>query len=251
MKYLHPRFLFRRYEIIRRLRSGKRFLEIGPGDLALAVDLLSWFEGGTLIDFNTSDVHAIFDELPENQRRRLDLVIADFSEYETVGEQFDCVVACEVLEHIEDDAAALRKMRDLLAPGGQLLLSVPASMRLWSTDDEIVGHFRRYERSELRRKLQDAGFLSAEIVCYGFPFQNLVRLVRIGLARRQYSVKGKWDLRTQSQQSAFMVKRSPVLNLASLIVNKYSLYPFSVLASVFNDLDLSDGYVATATRGAG
>ena len=52
----------------------------------------------------------------------------------------------DVLEHIEDDAGALAAARDALAPGGRLLLTVPAMPCLWSRHDEANCHFRRYTR---------------------------------------------------------------------------------------------------------
>ncbi len=55
----------------------------------------------------------------------------------------DLVVAFDVLEHILDDAAALREVERVLRPGGCLLVTVPADMDLWSAHDEAVGHVRR------------------------------------------------------------------------------------------------------------
>jgi SAM-dependent methyltransferase len=68
------------------------------------------------------------------------------------------LVALAVLEHLDDDAAALREWRRVLAPDGHLLLTVPAYPFLWSEHDEALQHKRRYTMSELRRKLATAGF---------------------------------------------------------------------------------------------
>src|SRR5256885_1460028 len=75
-----------------------------------------------------------------------------------VAERLDTVVCLNVLEHIEDDAASLRAMHDLLRPGGRLVLLVPALRALYGTLDEALGHFRRYVPDELRAKLSAAGF---------------------------------------------------------------------------------------------
>src|SRR5881296_1444642 len=74
------------------------------------------------------------------------------------AERLDTVVCLNVLEHVENDGASLRAMRDLLAPGGRLVLLVPALRALYGTLDEALGHFRRYVPAELREKLGDAGF---------------------------------------------------------------------------------------------
>jgi len=59
-------------------------------------------------------------------------------------ERFDLVCAFEVLEHIEDDAAAVKEWSSRLRPAGWLLLSVPAGPDQYGPWDELVGHFRRY-----------------------------------------------------------------------------------------------------------
>jgi SAM-dependent methyltransferase len=223
-------------------------LEVGPGDLGLAQELLAKFVNGVLIDFNDTEVRKIYDELPLPDRQRLKLIIGDFSQYDRFESKFDCVVACEVAEHIEDDRSFLRRTNELLLDGGQLILSVPAHMKYWSVDDVIVGHYRRYEKQELYQKLSEAGYVQINIISYGYPFQNLIRLGRIALAKLQYGEKGNWEKKKQSQQSAFMVKRKAYINLVGLFLNKYTLYPFCLLSSLFNGLDLAEGYVVSAFK---
>lgn len=70
----------------------------------------------------------------------------------------DLVYSFNVLEHIEDDAAALAALRRVLKPGGRLLLYVPAFMALYSAMDRRVGHLRRYTKTTLRDVVLDAGF---------------------------------------------------------------------------------------------
>jgi len=65
----------------------------------------------------------------------------------------DVIVMHDVLEHIEDDHAAVRRLRRLLRPGGQLILSVPALPSLFGMHDEELGHCRRYTRKSLRAAL--------------------------------------------------------------------------------------------------
>lgn len=74
------------------------------------------------------------------------------------AERLHTVVCLNVLEHIEDDRASLSAVRDLLRPGGRLVLLVPALPALYGALDQALGHFRRYERRELCGKLGDARF---------------------------------------------------------------------------------------------
>jgi SAM-dependent methyltransferase len=64
---------------------------------------------------------------------------------------FDCVVATDVLEHIEDDCAAFRKLVRHVSPGGLVIITVPAGQWLFGYHDEALGHFRRYSSASLRK----------------------------------------------------------------------------------------------------
>jgi SAM-dependent methyltransferase len=74
------------------------------------------------------------------------------------GAPFDSVVCLNVLEHIADDAAALRRLREQLKPGGRVVLVVPALKALYGEMDRAIHHHRRYEREELVERVRAAGF---------------------------------------------------------------------------------------------
>lgn len=83
----------------------------------------------------------------------------------------DLLYTLNVLEHIEDDVAALQICYDKIKPGGRLLIYVPAFQILYSSMDRNVGHFRRYTRIALSEKVRAAGFriIKNEYVdCAGF-----------------------------------------------------------------------------------
>jgi SAM-dependent methyltransferase len=79
---------------------------------------------------------------------------------------FDAVVALDVLEHIDDDAAAAREIGRVLAPGGALYISVPAYQSLWSGHDVALMHRRRYVARQLEQVLRDSGGLQIERLTY-------------------------------------------------------------------------------------
>jgi SAM-dependent methyltransferase len=73
---------------------------------------------------------------------------------------FDAVVSCNVLEHLEDDVAALERMGSLLKPGGRLGLFVPGGgERLYGTLDALDRHYRRYTPARLAERLEQARML--------------------------------------------------------------------------------------------
>jgi SAM-dependent methyltransferase len=73
-------------------------------------------------------------------------------------DSFDLAVSLDVIEHLEDDRGALRELRRVVAPGGALLVTVPAYQWLWSAHDEINHHHRRYNRRMLTRAATEAGW---------------------------------------------------------------------------------------------
>jgi len=94
---------------------------------------------------------------------------------------FDLAVLLDVLEHIDDDGAALRRVAAVLKLGGCLLLTVPAFPFLWSGHDELHAHRRRYRRHELAGKIASAGLNVRCVSCFNtwlFPAIAAARLVR-------------------------------------------------------------------------
>lgn len=73
------------------------------------------------------------------------------------NEKFDLVCLFDVLEHIEEDFTTLVALKNLVADGGKILLTVPAYQWLWSRHDEFLHHKRRYSAPDLRKKLVAAG----------------------------------------------------------------------------------------------
>jgi len=92
-------------------------------------------------------------------------------------ERFDLAVCLDVIEHLEDDHAALVELRRVVAPGGALLVTVPAYPWLWSSHDTVNQHQRRYTRRSLLRAAEAAGW-RAQRVTY---FNSLLLPVAIAM----------------------------------------------------------------------
>ena len=129
-------------------RPGDRVLDIGAGIGTFARELAA----------RGYDVHCV--EPDPVQAACITAAGLDVStDVENIRDgTIDFIYTLNVLEHIEDDTAALRQWRAKLKPGGRILIYVPAFPVLFSSMDRKVGHFRRYTRAELESKVSASGF---------------------------------------------------------------------------------------------
>jgi ubiquinone/menaquinone biosynthesis C-methylase UbiE len=94
------------------------------------------------------------------------------------ADSVDCVTALDVLEHVEHDAAAVREFHRVLRPGGVAVITVPASMALWSDWDVALHHFRRYDRASLAALFPAADWKREHVNYTNFAVFPAVWLVR-------------------------------------------------------------------------
>jgi SAM-dependent methyltransferase len=92
------------------------------------------------------------------ERGLLDVRLGALEKLPFADASFDLVTALDVVEHLDDDLAALREIGRVLRPGGQLLMTVPAHRFLWGDQDEVNMHKRRYVAAEVRDRLTATGF---------------------------------------------------------------------------------------------
>jgi len=146
----------------RRFREylGARVLEVGSGigtitrELEPGRELLIALE---VEPFYVERLRNLFRGKPHVRPYLSDVALADWEALR--AERLDTIVLSNVLEHIPDDAAAVRRFRQVLAPGGRVLVLVPALEQLFGSLDQAVGHHRRYTPATLRAVLEENGFL--------------------------------------------------------------------------------------------
>jgi SAM-dependent methyltransferase len=212
-------------------------LEIGAGEGALAVRLASAYT------YTGIEPDARAREKAGRRLARLaqgELVLRDLSEVDP-GKRFDLVCAFEVLEHIEDDEAALREWRGLLAPSGMLLLTVPAGRRRFGPADALVGHCRRYEEESLRDLLEKVGFRIVRLECFGFPLGYLLETLRHIAASRGLQDP---DAAERSRRSGRWLQPPEQLAFATRFVTA----PFRALDRVLPPETPGTSLVALASR---
>ncbi len=113
-----------------------------------------------LARFGTVDAIEIDDAARRIASERLGRPIDDAPLPELPGvarATYDLIAVLDVIEHIGDDVAALSTMATCLAPGGKILITVPAHRWMWSAHDVVNHHHRRYSKSSLRKAIEHAG----------------------------------------------------------------------------------------------
>jgi len=140
------------------------FLEVGCGKGDVSAHLAAKGWRGLAVDFSAPAValaRATLAQYPDVTVRQEGL--------ESLTGRYACILMWDVLEHIDDDRAALRAVSRLLEPGGHLLLAVPSNPREWRWDDDFYGHYRRYTVEELTAKLAGAGLQAITFWDFTYP----------------------------------------------------------------------------------
>ncbi|MEQ8771037.1 MAG: class I SAM-dependent methyltransferase [Phycisphaerales bacterium] len=187
---------FRNYNLnrlIAALVEGDSVLDIGCGSGALITVLHRMGKDASGIEPNQALIDVALQRDPG-----LHLYRASGDAVDTLGRRFETITIIDVLEHIEDDAEQVARMRRALVPGGQLIVLVPAFQFLFGKRDVSAGHYRRYSKRRLVRLLEDAGFevqTARHWNAIGFlPYLFAERILRMQL---------KGDIRTERAKGPF------------------------------------------------
>jgi ubiquinone/menaquinone biosynthesis C-methylase UbiE len=155
--------------------QDKVILEIGCSSGNMLRLMRGRFPGAIIIgsDCISGPLRNLAVEFPDMPLIQFDLLRCPLPEGSV-----DVVVLLNVLEHIQDDAAALRQIYRILKPGGVIVLEVPAGPGLYDYYDKTLMHCRRYSRSALCRLVEETGFTiasSSHLGYFAFPAFWLVK----------------------------------------------------------------------------
>jgi SAM-dependent methyltransferase len=155
-----------------------RLLELGSGQGDFARDVLAVRPDAELVGL---DLAATGVEIAQRKVPGAAFFQQDFTRPIAIPDRYrgwaTHAVCSEVLEHLDDPAAALRNVRALLAPGGKLVVTVPAGPM--SAFDRHIGHRAHFSPQRLDGTLRAAGLEVDDLRGAGFPFFNVYRLVVI------------------------------------------------------------------------
>lgn len=168
--------------------TGKtKFLEIGCATGSFIQQIV----GNKNLEITGSEIYIKGLQYARRNLPNIDFVQFDVTQG-TIGEEFDLIVAFDVIEHIEDDISAISNINKMLSNGGSFIMTVPQHMFLWSQLDEIVKHKRRYSRKDMVNKLELCGFdvsYATSFVFVLFPLMLISRLVDKGGNKSQSEEK--------------------------------------------------------------
>jgi SAM-dependent methyltransferase len=133
------------------LPAPARILDAGCGSGRNMVDLA---QRGTVTGVELSETSVSI----ARGRGAGEVVRGSVLEMPFADESFELALCLDVIEHLEDDVAAMRELRRVVVPGGPLLVTVPAYQWLWSGHDVVNHHHRRYTDRSLQRAAQQAGW---------------------------------------------------------------------------------------------
>lgn len=148
---------------------GERVLEVGSGIGNIISEVLSRPRVKSVVatDLRGSSLAVLRDRFGHDTRLTTEVWNAeDPPPQALLSDTFDTVICSNVLEHISDHERALKHIRQILKPGGRLVLLVPSNPAIYSGLDEDLGHYRRYTREELQRVLTAAGFNTSSMISH-------------------------------------------------------------------------------------
>ncbi len=155
------------------------------------------------------------------------LILQDLSKNQVsenpFGKNFDLITMLDVLEHIEDDIQCLSAVSNWLTDRGFLFITVPAYSWLWSGEDYVSHHVRRYSRKRLEEIVQKAGFVIEKISFFNtllLPMQSLVILIN-----RVFSSKSKTQTNLQEMPEFINSILQIIMSAESPLLKKMNL-PF-------------------------
>lgn len=157
--------------------------------------------------------------------------------------EFGLVAALDVLEHCPDDAAVLREIQRVSAPGALLVITSPAFQWLWSHNDDVNHHYRRYSGSELKMKLEKAGFRVRRLAFNNFFIFPLGAALILG--RRKG--RGEPDLAAPDTDSdAYQVEMEPAGPAVNVALTAVGWMEAALLRRV--NLPFGTGLICIAER---
>jgi SAM-dependent methyltransferase len=197
--------------------DAKSFFEVGCGTGFVLAGLHEKFPRMRLAG---SEIFADGLAIAKARVPKVELYQMDARRISFQGE-FDVVGAFDVLEHVVEDENVLVQMFNAVRPGGGLLVTVPQHPFLWSASDQYAMHQRRYNRAELRAKVESARFLIERITSFNSLLLPLMIWSRVQRRRnRDFQPWREFEIGPALNKTL-----ESILNLERMVIRKGVSFP--------------------------
>lgn len=216
------RELFKSYLNKFKLDSNAKILDIGSasgGNLRLLKNL--GFKNYLGFDINPLSKKFI-------EKKNLgNVVIGDICKNNFPDNNFDAILATDVIEHIADDNLALKEMRRIIKDDGKIIITAPCFGVLWNKHDDMNMHYRRYKIKDLRAIIQKNNFEIVE--SYYFNFLLFIPILFFRKITKIFKLKIRNDISVNNNFFNFIFK---IIFFIDIKISKFLKPPFGVSALI-------------------
>lgn len=205
-------------QLISQMKPGKALdIGCGTGKIMEELNQIGWqFEG--------ADKSKLAKK--EGEKRGLKITITDATVKLLFPDKiFGFVLALDFLEHVKDDQKVVREIKRVLKPDGIMLVSVPAYPKLFSYWDKMLGHHRRYSKSDLIQLIK-ANNLKIKFISYYFSWL-LLPAVMIRIIKKILGIRTVSDFQTNTNNK-FIIYLIKFLSRVELGLLKFTKLPFGL-----------------------
>ncbi len=236
-----PRFLLRKNMIEKIIKhenlKGKKCLEIGYG----SGEMLRYFskKGAIMYGYDFSEEAYLMATERTKDLKNIYL-LKSINELNLI--KFDYIFSFEVLEHIKDDNASIFYWTKILNDNGKILISVPSKSLKFNKLDQHVGHYRKYNSSDIKQIFENNNMEIKTLWHYGFPISNIVEKIRA------YTIRNK-DFSSEVKEELSKVSFKNNVSLVLLLFsNDIFLYPLYLIQQLFKNLSWGSGILCLCEK---
>lgn len=235
MKFFKNYLNFKLKSLLKRYDFHSPMLEIGCGTGETLMFLREWDIEG--IDLSEKAIKIC-------RKKGLEAKKEDFLKNK---KKYNSIICIDVLEHIKDDMEFIKHIKNSLNRKGLVFILVPSGKMM--KDDIRYGHYRRYKREEIIKKLQNGGFKIEHSETFGYPLLHYTRIImnyllNIKLNKEENLLENTIKSSYESPfDKTFLNKIAEILNNGEIILK------FLLLQNLFSNHKEGLGTIVIANRG--
>ena len=217
------------------------FIEVGPGEGHMSGLLLGLGWTGVGVEPDEESASRL-SRLAEIAGGRYEVLCDDWlrpRRPERLPRRVDLIVACMVLEHLDDADERLyfQRCEYHLGPRGTAAVLVPACERAWGIEDVVAGHYRRYSKDRLRNLFSGVGWHLEHLAGLTYPLSNVLLPLSNWLVARAEGHKSALPMRERTLSSGRrqVPGKTVFPRAARLLLNEIALYPAHLVQTMFRD----------------